>query len=85
MRRYGARPAETRTEHTVHIAVQRDTAAIQAAERRLGWRVYGTNRPASALTLAQAVLAYRDEYLVERWLWPAQGAQLEFDPHVPGG
>ena len=40
--------------------------ALQAAERRLGWRVYGTDRPATALTLEQAVLAYRNEYLVER-------------------
>ena len=50
----------------MHIAVQRDHCRHPAAERRLGWRVDGTNRPASALTLAQAVLAYRDEYLVER-------------------
>jgi transposase len=80
VRRYGARPAETRTEHTVHIAVQRDTAAIQAAERRLGWRVYGTNRPASALTLAQAVLAYRDEYLVERGFGRLKGRSLSLTP-----
>ena len=80
VRRYGARPAETRTEHTVHVAVQRDTAAIQAAERRLGWRVYGTNRPASALTLAQAVLAYRDEYLVERGFGRLKGRSLSLTP-----
>jgi len=80
VRRYGTRPAETRTEHTVHVAVQRDTAAIQAAERRLGWRVYGTNRPASALTLAQAVLAYRDEYLVERGFGRLKGHSLSLTP-----
>ena len=80
MRRYGARPAETRTEHTVHVAVQRDTAAIQAAERRLGRRVYGTNRPTSALTLAQAVLAYRDEYLVERGFGRLKGRSLSLTP-----
>jgi transposase len=64
----------------VHVAVQRDTAAIQAAERRLGWRVYGTNRPASALTLAQAVLAYRDEYLVERSFGRLKGRSLSLTP-----
>ena len=58
------------------FAVQRDAAAIQAAERRLGWRVYGTNRPATALTLAQAVLAYRDEYLVERGFGRLKGRSL---------
>ena len=45
VRKYGARPAETRTACTVRVAIQRDVTALQAAERRLGWRVYGTNRP----------------------------------------
>jgi len=80
VRKYGARPAETRTEHTVRVAVQRDAAAIQAAERRLGWRVYGTNRPATALTLEQAVLAYRDEYLVERGFGRLKGRSLSLTP-----
>jgi transposase len=80
VRKYGARPAETRTEHTVRVAVQRDAVAIQTAERRLGWRVYGTNRPATALTLAQAVLAYRDEYLVERGFGRLKGRSLSLTP-----
>jgi transposase len=36
-----------------------------AAVRQLGWRVYATNAPAEHLSLAQAVLAYRSQYLVE--------------------
>ena len=46
----------------------------------MGWRVYGTNRPASALTLAQAVLAYRDEYLVEPGFGRLKGRSLSLTP-----
>lgn len=80
VRKYGARPAETRTACTVRVTVQRDAPALQAAERRLGWRVYGTNRPATALTLAQAVLAYRHEYLVERGFGRLKGRSLSLTP-----
>jgi transposase len=80
VRKYGARPAETRTACTVRVAVQRDAPALQAAERRLGWRVYGTNRPATALTLEQAVLAYRNEYLVERGFGRLKGRSLSLTP-----
>jgi transposase len=80
VRKYGARPAETRTACTVRVAIQRDVTALQAAERRLGWRVYGTNRPAPALTLEQAVLAYRNEYLVERGFGRLKGRSLSLTP-----
>lgn len=80
VRKYGARPAETRTERTLQLAVARDAAAIATAERRLGWRVYGTNQPAAELTLEQAVLAYRDEYLVERGFGRLKGRSLSLTP-----
>lgn len=64
----------------VRVAGQRDAAAIQAAERRFGWRVYGANRPATTLTLEQAVLAYRDEYLVERGFGRLKGRSLSLTP-----
>jgi transposase len=79
VRKYGARPAETRTACTAQVVVQRDADAIQAVERRLGWRVYGTNRPA-ALTLEQAVLAYRSEYVVERGFGRLKGRSLSLTP-----
>lgn len=80
VRKYGARPAETRCERTLRLAVTRETAAIAAAERRLGWRVYGTNQPAADLTLTQAVLAYRDEYLVEHGFGRLKGRSLSLTP-----
>ena len=69
----------------MRVAVERDATALQAVERRLGWRVYGTNRPATALTLAQAVLAYRNEYLVERGFGRLKGRSLSLTPMYLAG
>jgi transposase len=66
LRAYGSRPATVRVERCVHLHVELDEAAVSAAERRLGWRVYVTNHPPETLSLEQTVLAYREEYLVER-------------------
>jgi transposase len=80
VRKYGARPAETRSERTVSVAVRREETAIQAAIRRLGWRVYGTNAAQTELTLTQAVWAYREEYLVERGFGRLKGEPLTLTP-----
>jgi transposase len=47
-------------------AVQRQEEAIAVHGETLGWRAYVTNAPSAQLTLEQAVLAYRDEWLIER-------------------
>jgi transposase len=47
------------------IAVKRDEAAIGKRVAALGWRAYATNAPQARLSLQQAVLEYRNEYLVE--------------------
>lgn len=64
----------------VTLTVTVDQPALDVAVRRLGWRVYVTNQPASDLTLAQAVLAYRDEYLVERSFGRLKGRPLSLTP-----
>jgi len=46
----------------------------------LGWRVYATNVSRRALTLSQAVQAYRDEYLVERNFTRLKGRPLSLSP-----
>jgi transposase len=61
-------------------AVQRDTTALAAHERTLGWRAFVTNAPVSALTWEQAVLAYRNEWLIERGFHRLKGAPLSLDP-----
>ena len=80
VRKYGARPAETRTERTLQLAVARDAAAIATVERRWGWCVYSATQPAAELTLEQAVLAYRDKYLVERGFGRLKGRSLSLTP-----
>jgi len=80
VRQYKDRPAETRIERTVILDIQRDAIAIQTAVARLGWRVYGTNQPAEQLSLEQAVLAYREEYRVERNFGRLKGKPLSLTP-----
>ena len=80
IRGYGDKPG--RVEETVRyqIAVRRRSAAIEQAERSLGWRIYATNAPADQLTLTEAVLAYRDQYLVERVFTRLKGRRLSITP-----
>ena len=46
----------------------------------LGWRVYATNAAVGELSLEQAVLAYRDEYLIEHSFARLKGAPLSVSP-----
>jgi transposase len=80
VRAYGGHPAEMRLEHSMQVRAEVDQAALSAATRRLGWRVYATNHPAQTLTLDQAVLAYREEYLVERGFGRLKGKPLSLSP-----
>jgi transposase len=57
-----------------------DEAAVEATIRRFGWRVYGTNQPVASLSLAQAVLAYRSAYQVERSFGRLNGRPLSLTP-----
>jgi transposase len=80
VRRHKERPAETRLKQHLSLQISRDEAAIQTALARLGWRVYGTNQPVDQLSLEQAVLAYREEYLVERGFGRLKGKPLSLTP-----
>jgi transposase len=77
---YRARPARVEEIRQATVEVRVDEAALEAAVRRLGWRVYGTNQPQESLPLAQAVLAYRSEYQVERSLGRLKGRPLSLTP-----
>jgi len=61
-------------------AVQRQTAAITDLSKTLGWRVYVTNAPATELSVEQALLVYRDEWIIERGFHRLKGAPLSLDP-----
>ena len=60
--------------------VVRDEEAIRAQKDTFGWRAYATNVPAERLTLVQAVLTYRAEWLIERGFHRLKGAPLSLNP-----
>lgn len=64
----------------VLVHTEQDQAAVQQAEARMGWRVYVTNQPKEQLSLEQAVLAYRDEYIVEHSFGRLKGKPLSLSP-----
>jgi transposase len=80
IRAYGDRPARTEIEHTLTLLAEIDEQAVQEAERWLGWRVYVTNHPQDVLPLEKAVLAYREEYLVEHGFGRLKGKPLSLSP-----
>lgn len=80
IRAYGERPARTELECTVTIQTDIDEPAVQATVRWFGWRVYATNQPQDSLPLEKAVLAYREEYLIERGFGRLKGKPLSLSP-----
>ncbi len=80
VRAYGNHPAEVRGERAVRLYTEVDTLAVEEAIRWLGWRVYATNQAQELLSLVQAVLAYREEYLVERGFGRLKGKPLSLSP-----
>jgi len=80
VRQYGDRPVEMRVEREVAVGVNQNETVIEQADTRFGWRVYGTNHSKEHLPLAKAVLAYRNEYLVERGFARLKGRSLSLTP-----
>jgi transposase len=80
VRRYRDRPDTVRVEQELHMTASVDQEAVEGAVRQLGWRVYATTQPADQLPLAQAVLAYRHEYLIERDMGRLKGRPLSLTP-----
>jgi transposase len=65
------RPSKNSTTEEVtsiclQLHIQQIDTAIKEAEILAGWRLYVTNAPTTRLTLPQAVMYYRDEWLLER-------------------
>lgn len=80
IRSYKGRAVRTETEQTVSMRVEVDEQAVQQAVALLGWRVYATNELAERLPLEKAVLAYREEYLIERGFGRLKGKPLSLTP-----
>jgi transposase len=62
------------------IAVTRQEQAITELRKTLGWRAYVSDAPAVQLTLEQAVLTYRNEWLVEHGFHRLKGVPLSLNP-----
>jgi transposase len=62
------------------VTVSVDHEAMAAVVRQLGWRVYVTTQPPEPLSLQEAVLAYRNEYRVERAMGRLKGRPLSLTP-----
>lgn len=80
VRAYGTRPARTieTLDHQLQVKIRAQPLA--QAIRRLGWRVYATNHAVGDLSLAQAVFAYRQQYLEERGFGRLKGRALALTP-----
>ena len=61
-------------------SVVRHEADIMALKDTFGWRAYATDMPAERLTLEEAILTYRDEWLIERGFHRLKGAPLSLNP-----
>ncbi len=59
-------PTESVTSICLQLHIQQIDDAIKLSETLAGWRLYVTNAPTTRLTLSQAVMYYRDEWLLER-------------------
>jgi len=79
-RRYRDKPAHVEIKHVLDIHVQDNDVALAATINRLGWRVYATNAPKEKLSTDDAVLAYRDEYIIERGFGRLKGKPLSLTP-----
>jgi transposase len=80
VRAYGNRSARVRVERVLSVRSEVDVSAVEEAIHWLGWRVYATNQPKEVLPLEQAILAYREEYLVERGFGRLKGKPLSLSP-----
>ncbi len=80
IRAYGERPARTEIKQTVTLQTEIVEPTVQETMRWFGWRVYATNQTQEILSLERAVLAYREEYLVERGFGRLKGKPLSLSP-----
>ena len=80
IRKYKEKPARTERKVRFQLTVTRRPAAIATAEFQMGWRIYATNAPQAERSFAQAVWAYRGQYLAENIFRRLQGKLLSITP-----
>jgi transposase len=67
-------------ERRWQVQVTVDEAALALALRRLGWRAYATDAPASRLALEAVVPAYRGQWVIEHGFERLKGRPLSLTP-----
>ena len=77
-RAYRERAAETVAVTTLTACASRNADACADAVRNMGWRVFACND--LELNLTEAVLAYREEYIIERGFNRLRGKILGITP-----
>lgn len=81
-RRYGTRPATTGRSARGRVRATSDEATRAQAAQRVGWRVYATQPPTAALTLAQGVAASRSAYLIAQGFGRFKGRAWSLTPRL---
>lgn len=66
IRKYGDRPERDEYQVRYFVSASRIETAIEEEKKLLGWRAYVTNAPIDAFSLEDIVLAYREQYRIER-------------------
>ena len=80
VRAYRDRPARVERSIRFQLSVTRNETAIAQAMFLAGWRIYATNASIDGLSLSQAILAYRDQYIAENVFRRLQGKLLSITP-----
>jgi transposase len=78
VRKYKTRAEEERVETEVKVKLERDEQAIEQKKRLCGWRVYASNK--KDIEVEEAVLAYREQYQIERSISRLKGRSLGIQP-----
>jgi len=79
-RRYRDRSARMIEKRRFQVDFALDMTAVEQQMQGLGWRVYATNHPQTELSLSEAVIVYRQEYLIERGFGRLKGQPLSLRP-----
>lgn len=79
-RKYKERPAGVIEKRTFQVKYTIESDKVEQQMELLGWRVYATNHPEKELSLADAVVAYRQEYLIEHCFGRLKGQPLSLRP-----
>lgn len=79
-RKYRERPAGLIEKRTFQVKYTVETDKVEQQMELMGWRVYATNHPKQGLSLADAVVAYRQEYLIEHCFGRLKGQPLSLRP-----